>query len=199
MQSWRNRDGRSRDTSASRISTQKATSDVAAEFDFSAVPEAPQTFPTFPTLRRPPPIHPQHPRPYRVPNSYSGPLSETPLRYSVGRFAPTILPCVRDGSGNCSPTSSRYCTIPKRPEHLERTATVHALVLAPTHEMARQLAGFGKVLVRHGRLRVQSASRANVASGSKARVPAAKMAKTFTCEDADGEFEVHPGAEQAML
>jgi hypothetical protein len=98
MQSSQNRDGRSRDTSASQISTQKATSDVAAEFDFSAVPEAPQTFPTFPTLRRPPPIHPQHPRPYRVPNSYSGPLSETPLRYSVGRFAPTILPCVRDGS-----------------------------------------------------------------------------------------------------
>ena len=69
-----------------------------------------------------------------------------------------------------------------------------ALVLAPTHELARQLAGFGKALVHHDRLRVQSASRANVASGTKARVSAAKMANTFAGEDAEGEFEVRPGS-----
>ena len=68
-----------------------------------------------------------------------------------------------------------------------------ALVLAPTHELARQLAGFGKALVHHDRLRVQSASRANVASGTKARVSAAKMANTFAGEDAEGEFQVRPG------
>jgi len=65
-----------------------------------------------------------------------------------------------------------------------------ALVLAPTHELSRQLASFGKALVHHSRLRVQSASRANVAS---ARVSAAKMAHAFGGNDAEGEFEVHPG------
>ena len=71
-----------------------------------------------------------------------------------------------------------------------------ALVLAPTHELARQLAGFGKALVHHDRLRVQSASRANVASGTKARVSAAKMANTaFASDDGvDGEFEVRSGS-----
>ncbi|KAI0298761.1 P-loop containing nucleoside triphosphate hydrolase protein [Multifurca ochricompacta] len=69
-----------------------------------------------------------------------------------------------------------------------------ALVLAPTHELARQLASFGKALVHHARLRVQSASRANVASGVKARVSAAKMASAFTGNDAVGEFEVHHGS-----
>jgi ATP-dependent RNA helicase MRH4 len=84
----------------------------------------------------------------------------------------------------------------KATEHLRRRCTgPRALVLAPTHELARQLAGFGKALVHHDRLRVQSASRANVASGSKARVSAAKMANTFTGEVAEGgEFEVRPGA-----
>ena len=69
-----------------------------------------------------------------------------------------------------------------------------ALVLAPTHELARQLAGFGKALVHHDRLRVQSASRANVASGTGARVSAAKMANTFARDDAEGEFDVRPGS-----
>jgi ATP-dependent RNA helicase MRH4 len=84
----------------------------------------------------------------------------------------------------------------KATEHLRKHLTgPRALVLAPTHELARQLAGFGKALVHHDRLRVQSASRANVASRTKTRVLAAKMANTFAGEDAaGGEFEVHPGA-----
>ena len=69
-----------------------------------------------------------------------------------------------------------------------------ALALAPTHELARQLAGFGKALVPHDRLRVQSASRANVASGTRARVSAAKMANTFAGDDAEGKFELRPGS-----
>ena len=58
------------------------------------------------------------------------------------------------------------------------------------------MAGFGKALVHHDRLRVQSASRANVASGTKARVSAAKMANTaFASDDGvDGEFEVRSGS-----
>jgi ATP-dependent RNA helicase MRH4 len=72
----------------------------------------------------------------------------------------------------------------KATEHLRRRPTgPRALVLSPTHELARQLAGFGKALVHHDILRVQSASRANLASGSKARVSAAKMTNTFTGEE----------------
>jgi len=66
-----------------------------------------------------------------------------------------------------------------------------ALVLAPTHELSRQLAGFGKALVHHSRLRVLSASRENVTG---ARVSAAKMTNAFDGDDTEGEFEVHPGS-----
>ena len=79
----------------------------------------------------------------------------------------------------------------KTAEHLSpRRTGPRALVLAPTHELSRQLASFGKALVHHSRLRVQSASRANVAS---ARVSAAKMAHAFGGDDAEGEFKVRPG------
>ena len=49
-------------------------------------------------------------------------------------------------------------------------------MLAPTHKLVRQLVSFGKALVHRDRLRIQCASRADVASGTKARVSAAKMA-----------------------
>ena len=79
----------------------------------------------------------------------------------------------------------------KTAEHPSRRRTgPRALVLAPTHELSRQLASFGKALVHHSRLRVQSASRANDAN---ARVSAAKMALAFEGDDAEGEFEVRPG------
>ncbi len=82
----------------------------------------------------------------------------------------------------------------KATEHLRtRRAGPRALVLAPTHELARQLASFGKALVHHDRLRVQSASRANSASGTRARVSAAKMSNRFAGNDVEGEFEVRPG------
>ncbi|KAI9451456.1 P-loop containing nucleoside triphosphate hydrolase protein [Lactarius psammicola] len=51
-----------------------------------------------------------------------------------------------------------------------------ALVLAPTHELG-----------------ASSASRANSASGTRARVSAAKMSNRFTGDGAEGEFEVRPG------
>ena len=70
-----------------------------------------------------------------------------------------------------------------------------ALVLSPTHELSRQLAGFAKALVHHSRLRVQSASRANVTSRITSRVSAAKMANVFVGDDTGGEFEVRPGSE----
>jgi ATP-dependent RNA helicase MRH4 len=79
----------------------------------------------------------------------------------------------------------------KETEHLSpRRTGPRALVLAPTHELSRQLASFGKALVHHCRLRVQSASRANVAN---LRVSAAKMANAFEGDNAEGEFDVRPG------
>ena len=72
-----------------------------------------------------------------------------------------------------------------------------ALVLAPTHELSRQLASFGKALIHHSRLRVQCASHANVASNTRPRVSAAKMANTFDGDHVGGEFEVRPGSETA--
>jgi ATP-dependent RNA helicase MRH4, mitochondrial len=69
-----------------------------------------------------------------------------------------------------------------------------ALVLAPTHELSRQLASSGKALAHHTRLRVQSASQANVVSGARARMSAAKIANIFSGDRTEGEFEVHPGS-----
>ncbi|KAI0259302.1 P-loop containing nucleoside triphosphate hydrolase protein, partial [Gloeopeniophorella convolvens] len=68
-----------------------------------------------------------------------------------------------------------------------------ALVLAPTHELARQLAGAGKALVHRAKLRVQTASRANV--GVRGGT-AARMAASFPGSGAGGagEFEVRAGA-----
>ena len=40
----------------------------------------------------------------------------------------------------------------------------------------------------------ESASRANVASGTRARMSATKKANTFASDDAEDEFEVRPGS-----
>ncbi|KAI0029195.1 P-loop containing nucleoside triphosphate hydrolase protein [Vararia minispora EC-137] len=91
-------------------------------------------------------------------------------------------------------------------QHLKRTelaeprhpraglVSPRALVLAPTHELARQLAYFAKQLVHHAKLRVQTASRPNVSSlDNRRRVSASKMSDAFE-EAVEGEFEVRPGA-----
>jgi ATP-dependent RNA helicase MRH4, mitochondrial len=84
----------------------------------------------------------------------------------------------------------------KETEHERpRRTGPRALVLAPTHELSRQLAGFGKALVHHSRLRVQSTSRANITSNTRSRVFAAKMANTSDGDDMEGEFEVRPGSD----
>jgi len=86
----------------------------------------------------------------------------------------------------------------KATEHQQsRVPGPRALVLAPTHELSRQLASFGKALIHHSRLRVQCASRANVASNIRSWVSAAKMANAFDGDHGGGEFEVCPGSETA--
>jgi ATP-dependent RNA helicase MRH4 len=72
-----------------------------------------------------------------------------------------------------------------------RALNPRALVLAPTHELARQLAGVAKALSHVDKARVLCASRANGASTGGGRGgTAAQMAK-LTADTADGEFAVH--------
>ncbi|KAH9021671.1 P-loop containing nucleoside triphosphate hydrolase protein [Lactarius deliciosus] len=197
-QSWRDRDGRDRDTSAPRVAVQKATSDVAAEFDFSTAPEAPSTLPS--TFASPPLSSGllQSVRDILGPTARPTPIQALSLKHlfaspsadSHRRF----LLASETGSGKSLAYLLPMLHDLKATEHLRTRCTgPRALVLSPTHELARQLAGFGKALVHHDRLRVQSASRANVASGTKARVSAAKMSNRFGGKDAEGEFEVRPG------
>ncbi|CDO69828.1 hypothetical protein BN946_scf184803.g26 [Trametes cinnabarina] len=80
-----------------------------------------------------------------------------------------------------------------------RAMNPRALVLAPTHELTRQLAGFAKELLHNVKLRVVCASRANTPSRKK--VTAAKMAEAVmdTPEgdvDISSEILVRPGAQQ---
>ncbi|KII83884.1 hypothetical protein PLICRDRAFT_32615 [Plicaturopsis crispa FD-325 SS-3] len=66
-----------------------------------------------------------------------------------------------------------------------------ALVLAPTHELSRQLAGFAKALLHREKLRVLCASRANVPnSGGRASQMAAEQQ---LAGDGEGEFTVSAG------
>ncbi|KAH9920525.1 P-loop containing nucleoside triphosphate hydrolase protein [Epithele typhae] len=62
-----------------------------------------------------------------------------------------------------------------------------ALVLAPTHELVRQLAGFAKELVHHAKLRVQCASRANQATR---KAPLGASVPAGAEGDEGGEFVV---------
>ncbi|KAL6305609.1 P-loop containing nucleoside triphosphate hydrolase protein [Sparassis latifolia] len=66
-----------------------------------------------------------------------------------------------------------------------------ALVLAPTHELARQLSAFAKALLHGIKLRVLCASQANLPSTPRHQVSAAQMARDA---DEGGEFGVHRGA-----
>ncbi|OSD05588.1 P-loop containing nucleoside triphosphate hydrolase protein [Trametes coccinea BRFM310] len=68
-----------------------------------------------------------------------------------------------------------------------RAMNPRALVLAPTHELTRQLAGFAKELLHNVKLRVVCASRANTPSRKK--VTAAKMAEAVM-DTPDGDVDV---------
>ncbi|TCD65892.1 RNA helicase [Steccherinum ochraceum] len=75
----------------------------------------------------------------------------------------------------------------------KRAMNPRALILAPTHELSRQLAGFAKSLLHEVKLRVVCSSRANVSSAPTATARAAQMASTFSGSSSDsgeGEFTV---------
>ena len=171
------------------------TSHVSDEFDFSVTPEAPHTLPS--AFSSPPlssgllqSVHDvlgPDARPTPIQSLSLKHLFATPPLDSYRRF----LLASETGSGKSLAYLLPMLHELKTTEHISpRRTGPRALVLAPTHELSRQLASFGKVLVHHSRLRVQTASRTNVAG---ARVSSSTMAHAFGGDDAEGEFEVRPG------
>lgn len=77
----------------------------------------------------------------------------------------------------------------QRPPAQKRSMNPRALILAPTHELARQLASFAKSLLHVSKLRVLCASRANLPSAPRKSTTASKMATAF---DDMGEGEESP-------
>ncbi|EDR11829.1 uncharacterized protein LACBIDRAFT_313663 [Laccaria bicolor S238N-H82] len=71
-----------------------------------------------------------------------------------------------------------------------RAYNPRALILAPTHELSRQLSGFAKSLLHNVKLRVLCASKANVKSVKEQDETASKMAAQFDTMIGEGEFEV---------
>ena len=65
-----------------------------------------------------------------------------------------------------------------------------SLILAPTHELSRQLAGFAKRLSHMIKLRIMCASRANVPSTAKEKGTASKMKKLINVLDNSDDAEI---------
>ena len=76
--------------------------------------------------------------------------------------------------------------------HVQQTRAYNprALILAPTHELSRQLSGFARSLLHNVKLRVMCASKANVKSTKERDETASKMAAQFDTMVGEGEFEV---------
>ncbi|KAI0791872.1 P-loop containing nucleoside triphosphate hydrolase protein [Abortiporus biennis] len=105
-----------------------------------------------------------------------------------GKSMAYLLPLIQDLKlSELSPSSSS----PRTPK---TALNPRAIILAPTHELSRQLAGFAKALIHHVKLRVLCASRANVPSISNRDVTASKMSSQYDTEAAEsGEFEIFQG------
>jgi ATP-dependent RNA helicase MRH4 len=80
---------------------------------------------------------------------------------------------------------------------LQRSLNPRALILAPTHELSRQLAGFAKALLHAIKLRVVCASRANARSYRRTEGTASKMAEEYGAirggESETREFDMQRG------
>ena len=87
-----------------------------------------------------------------------------------------------------APLASPSVEIPPQPR---RAVNPRALVLAPTHELSRQLSSSSKALLHNIKLRVVCASRANVKSTPRMTFTASKMAAQFV-DDAAGTLGMPP-------
>ena len=102
-----------------------------------------------------------------------------------GKSIAYLLPMLQDlKQSELARTQRAHPTADRR-----RAMNPRAIVLAPTHELTRQLAGFAKELLHHNKLRVLCASRANTAS--RRNVSASKMADMLVANEG-GELEVSP-------
>ncbi|KAF9445256.1 P-loop containing nucleoside triphosphate hydrolase protein [Macrolepiota fuliginosa MF-IS2] len=76
----------------------------------------------------------------------------------------------------------------------KRALNPRAIILAPTHELARQLSSFTKALARDVKLRAMCASQANTPNTTKWDVTAKKLSEQLVSgDDAVGELDVKKG------
>ena len=108
--------------------------------------------------------------------------SETGSGKSIAYLLP-MLHHLKKSELTSEPTPS---TISSQPQ---RAVNPRALVLAPTHELSRQLSSFAKALLHNIKLRALCASRANLKSTPRVAFTAAKMAAQFS-DDADGTLGI---------
>ncbi|KAI0059885.1 P-loop containing nucleoside triphosphate hydrolase protein [Artomyces pyxidatus] len=188
----------------------KAASHVEAEFDFSAKPEPPRALPA--TFASPPLVDGLLRSVQEVlgPTARPTPIQALALKHlfsepADGAYRQFLL-ASETGSGKSIAYMLPMLQALKQAE-IERPPPLHrphplnprGLVLAPTHELSRQLTAFAKALIHNIKLRVQSVSRANVATasshfGGRGRVTASKMAAAFgEVRGESGEFEVKKG------
>ena len=113
--------------------------------------------------------------------------SETGSGKSIAYLLP-MLQHLKNSELASESTSSKMLSRPSQPQ---RAVNPRALVLAPTHELSRQLSSFAKALLHNIKLRVLCASRANVKSTPRATFTASKMAAQFA-DDADGSLGTPP-------
>ena len=88
--------------------------------------------------------------------------------------------------------------VPAIPFQPQRALNPRALVLAPTHELSRQLSSFAKALLHTIKLRVLCASRANTKSPPRAAFTASKMAAQFADEASGTLSTTHLGVSRPV-
>ncbi|KAF5376083.1 hypothetical protein D9615_007737 [Tricholomella constricta] len=116
--------------------------------------------------------------------------SETGSGKSIAYLLPVLQNLKQSELDAASSPRSPLITLPQAGPR--RALNPRALILAPTHELARQLAGFAKSLLHEVKLRVLCASRANVKSSKEHDATARQMVSQFNASAAEksGEFEV---------
>lgn len=79
---------------------------------------------------------------------------------------------------------------PRSQSTSKRLYNPRGLILAPTHELSRQLSGFAKSLLHELKLRVQCGSQANNKSTNQKHATSRKMLEMFDDVEGSGEFTV---------
>ncbi|KAG6878009.1 hypothetical protein C0992_008756 [Termitomyces sp. T32_za158] len=110
--------------------------------------------------------------------------SETGSGKSIAYLLPVLQNLKLSELNPSSPHSRRASQGHQRP------LNPRALILAPTHELSRQLSSFAKSLLHEVKLRVLCASRANVKSTKERDATARQMATQLEADEESGEFEI---------